>query len=114
MRSIGHLFQVQREEKKSSLRGQKDQVSQEGGNMDEKTMFFLFERIVGDFYGKRGRKVIHPVKYQGGILTVKVASPLWANELLIQEQELCQRLNQEVGKEVLQSVRVLHGLGTDR
>ncbi|TXG77163.1 DUF721 domain-containing protein [Candidatus Dojkabacteria bacterium] len=109
MRSMKHLFQIQQEKKSSQ-----PSVNHESGVMDEKTIFFLFERIVGEYYGQRGRKVIHPMKYQEKILTVKVASPLWANELLIQEQALCERLNQEVGREVLQGVRVLHGLSADR
>lgn len=111
MRSMRHLFQVKKKEnnQESSLG-----LAPQNEVIDEKTIFFLFERIVGDYYGQRGRKVIHPVKYQAMILTVKVASPLWANELLIQEQELCRRLNEAVGGEVLQGVKVLHGLSAER
>lgn len=106
MRSLGHLFQ----EKKSKSPPTQTTPSAE---LDAKTVFFLFERIVREYYGKRGGGVIHPARYERGVLFIKVASPLWANELLIQEGELCARLNEALGGEVIQGLQILHGLSGD-
>ena len=78
--------------------------------LDEKTVFFLFSKVVDEQYGKRGRKVIFPSKYDQKILSVKVASPLWAQELLMERFTLCNLINQSIGEEILLDIRVIHGL----
>ncbi len=106
MRSLGHFFQEKNVQKEASLR--KKEIS-----LDTKTIFFLFDRIVREYYGKRGGGVIHPSRYENKVLFIKVASPLWANELLIQEGELCRKLNQEIGGEAVVGIHILHGLHAD-
>lgn len=56
---------------------------------------------------------MHPSRYENKVLFIKVASPLWANELLIQEKELCRRLNQEIGSEAIVEIQIVHGLYGD-
>lgn len=106
MRSLGHLFQQKQEQALPTQSGREKLL-------DAKTIFFLFSRIVREFYGKCGGGVIHPAQYEKGVLSIKVASPLWANELLIQEKELCRRINQEVGSDAVLELRILHGLHAD-
>lgn len=106
MRSLNHLFDA-RKQVENKL-AQSVPMS-----LDAKTVFFLFTRIVREYYGKRGGMAIHPLKYEQPILFIKVASPLWANELLVHQAELCKRLNQEIGSEAVQSIRILHGLHAD-
>ena len=76
--------------------------------VDDKTIFFLFGKVVEEQYGVRGKKVVKPVRFEGDTLIVQVASPLWANELLIQKQVLCGRVNTLLGKEVLTEIFVRH------
>ena len=106
MRSLNHLFDARKQVEKKMA--QSVLVS-----LDAKTVFFLFTRIVRDYYGKRGGMAIHPLKYENQILFIKVASPLWANELLVQQEEFCKQLNQEIGSEAVQSIRIVHGLHAD-
>lgn len=89
-------------------RGEKDSPGVK--KLDEKTIFFLFEKIVLDYYGRRGKLVIYPVAFKEHTMTLKVASPLWAQELMIQKEELCERLNREVGEDILRDIRVIHGM----
>lgn len=106
MRSLGHFFQAKQVQKENS-HPQKNPV------LDAKTVFFLFGRIVREYYGKRGGGVMHPSRYENRVLYIKVASPLWANELLIQEKNLCERLNQEIGEEAIMEIQIIHGLHAD-
>lgn len=78
--------------------------------LDAKTIFFLFTRLVKQYYGERGRKAIYPFRYDEAVLTIKVASPLWASELLLVKEELCASLNREIGTTVVTDIRVFHGL----
>lgn len=82
--------------------------------LDEKTVFFLFSKIVDEQYGKRGRRVIFPSKYDQKILLVKVASPLWAQELIMERFTLCNLINQAIGEEILLDIRVIHGLSSEQ
>lgn len=106
MRSLSHLFQ---EKKSAKLPAPHSDPSP----LDAKTVFFLFERIIRDYYGQRGGGVIHPSHFDQGVLFITVASPLWANELLIQERVLCERLNAALGSEVVRALKVEHGLSSD-
>lgn len=81
--------------------------------IDEKTVFFLFNKIIEEQYGKRGRIVIFPAKYQEKILLVRVASPLWAQELITERGGICNSLNKSLGEEVLVDLRIVHGLTGD-
>lgn len=91
----------------------RDDSGLEPRGLDEKTVFFLFNRVVEEQYGKRGRSIIHPSRYIEQILTVRVASPLWANELVIERARICRALNEALGGEVIRDIRVLHGLYPD-
>lgn len=81
--------------------------------IDEKTIFFLFNKIIEEQYGKRGRTVIFPAKYQEKILLVRVASPLWAQELITERGGICRSLNKSLGEEVLVDLQIVHGLTGD-
>lgn len=83
------------------------------GEVDEKTIFFLFNRIIEEQYGKRGRSIIHPSRYQERVLTLRVMSPLWANELVLQETVLRKRLNKALDEEIVQMIRIVHGLAAE-
>lgn len=77
--------------------------------LDEKTLFFLFVKILGEEYGQRGRNMIFPEQFIDGVLRVRVASPLWANELMLQKALLCERLNHAFGSKVLEDIEIRHG-----
>lgn len=72
---------------------------------DEKTVFFLTEKIVGDLYGVRGRENISPRYWKNGILFCSCKSPLWANELWITREALRDRINRELGYEGVKEIK---------
>lgn len=78
--------------------------------VDEKTIFYLFEKVIRAEYGERGRQQIHPQAFSEGELILLVASPLWANELSIQEQVLLERLNTMIGSEEVTTLTIRRGL----
>lgn len=81
--------------------------------IDEKTVFFIFHKIIDEQYGQRGKMVIFPVKFDGKVLVLRVASPLWAQEILIQRSVLCERVNRAFEQEVLLDLKISHGLSGD-
>lgn len=73
---------------------------------DEKTVFFLAERVVLGLYGVRGRENIVPRYWKSGKLFFSCQSPLWANELWLTRETLSQKINQELGSEVVKEIKV--------
>ncbi|MEP7162218.1 MAG: DciA family protein [Candidatus Moraniibacteriota bacterium] len=76
--------------------------------LDEKTVFYLFQKIVRAEYGERGATVIESVYLREGILGLRAANPLWANELWLQRGSLLTRLNKEIGEEIVKDLKIFH------
>lgn len=72
---------------------------------DEKTVFYLAEKVIGELYGARGRKNISPRYWKKGKLFLACQSPLWANELWISRDELRERMNRELGYEGVSEIK---------
>jgi hypothetical protein len=73
---------------------------------DEKTIFFLAEKVVLGLYGVRGRENIVPRYWKGGKLFFSCQSPLWANELWITRESLSDKINQELGSDIIKEIKV--------
>ncbi|NTW13846.1 MAG: DUF721 domain-containing protein [Candidatus Moranbacteria bacterium] len=82
------------------------QVRPKRVDADEKTIFFLAEKVVLGLYGVRGRENIVPRYWKGGKLFFSCQSPLWANELWITREILSEKINQELGNVVVKEIKV--------
>ncbi len=77
-----------------------------GGDIDEKTIFHIAKRVVVEEYGVRGGENIVPVFYKEKKLFLSPRSSLWASEILLQRRHLCQRINEVLGREEVQEIKV--------
>ncbi|NTW46055.1 MAG: DUF721 domain-containing protein [Candidatus Moranbacteria bacterium] len=73
---------------------------------DEKTVFFLAERVIGGMYGDRGRENLKPRFFRNGKLFIACSGPLWANELWIGREAFRERINRELGSDGVRGVGV--------
>lgn len=71
---------------------------------DEKTVFFLAEKVVSELYGVRGRENVSPRYWKSGKLFLSCRNPLWANELWITRDTLRDRINRELGHEGVKEI----------
>lgn len=76
------------------------------GRIDDKTIFFLAERTVSALYGARGRENIIPRYFQDGKLHFSCHSPLWANELWVTRDAFRNRLNRDIGKDLVREIKI--------
>ncbi len=74
--------------------------------VDEKTLFFLFQKEIKNRYGERGLQMILPLSFHGQTLGVKTKSPLWANELWLEREAILHSLNTSLGDEVVKSLKL--------
>ena len=63
----------------------------------------LWSEIVGD----RVAKNTEPDKVEHGIITVKVSSPTWRQELYFQKKEIILKINKTIGKNVIRDIRFI-------
>lgn len=76
-------------------------------SVDEKTIFFLMEKIVEREYGRKGIQEIVPKKYSGGKLIVRAQNAIWANEVCLQKAALINALNALLGSDELKKIQVV-------
>lgn len=75
-------------------------------HIDEKTIFHIARRVVIEEYGVRGGENIIPVRYEDKKLSLSPQSSLWASEILLQRERLCQRINEMLGVDEVREVKI--------
>lgn len=75
--------------------------------LDDKTVFFLFRKIIREEYGNRGVNELSPVSFSEGILSIKASNPLYSNELWMRRETLIDRMNRELGEAGILEVRLV-------
>lgn len=73
---------------------------------DEKTVFYLAEKEIGELYGVRGKENVSPRYWKSGKLFLSCQNPLWANELWITRETLRNRINGELGHEGVREIKM--------
>ncbi len=74
--------------------------------LDDKTVFFLFSGVLEREYGKRGLANIQPVFYKSGRLFLRAEQSIWANEVLMQKENLLSQLNDIIGNKEVVDIKI--------
>jgi predicted nucleic acid-binding Zn ribbon protein len=74
--------------------------------LDEKSIFYFFERIVEKEYGSKGLANLKADFLKNGKLFIKAKSSAWANELWISRKEVVEKLNKEIGSQEIDEIKV--------
>ena len=77
--------------------------------LDEKTLFFAFERVVIEWYGIKGKENIYPEDWKEGVLFIRVRSSLWLSEFLMEKEKLLRALHGFLGSEQVKEIRLKRG-----
>lgn len=75
--------------------------------LDDKTVFFLFRKIIKEEYGIRGVAELEPVAYLDGVLSVKPSNPLYSSELWIRREQIIDRMNVALERDVIREIRLV-------
>ena len=63
--------------------------------------------IWGSIVGKKIEQNTTPDKVEHGVLTVKVKSPTWRQELVFEKQNILTKLNEKLGKNTIREIRFI-------
>ncbi len=74
--------------------------------IDEKTIFSVFNTVIQGEYGLRGKDNIEPRFYKGKKLFVGFQSSLWASEIWLNRKSLAEKTNSLIGLEVIREIKV--------
>lgn len=75
-------------------------------NIDEKTIFFLAEKVILSQYGMRGKENISPKFWKEGKLFLFSQNSLWAGELWTNRESIRAKINKEIGEEIVSEIKV--------
>lgn len=74
-------------------------------DLDEKTVFYVFEKVIKREYGRMGEENIQPRFYKKGKIFIKTGSSNWANEIWLNRQGLIKKINQELGSGEIKEIK---------
>jgi len=79
--------------------------SHTASDIDDKTIFYVFSRIISEEYGKQGVRAITPSFYRNKIIFVRFSQSLWAQEVWTNRVYLVRQLNDRLGKGVVVNIK---------
>lgn len=74
--------------------------------MDEKTIYFLFEKVIQEFYGVKGKSNVVPLGFKEGTLVLGIYKSLWQAEVSLNKEDLRTSLNGKIGDELVKAIRI--------
>ncbi len=82
------------------------QAPKELKEIDEKTIFSVFNKVIHAEYGMRGEENIEPRFYKEKKLFVGFRSSLWASEIWLNRRNLTEKTNSMLGLEAIREIKV--------
>jgi predicted nucleic acid-binding Zn ribbon protein len=61
----------------------------------------FWDAVVGDLIAKQ----TEPVEVRNGVLIVRVADPVWRQEMLFRKFEFIEKLNEKIGKKAIKDIK---------
>lgn len=94
------------------MRSLKDFIGKRSGPaqvapIDDKTVFFLFRKLIREEYGTRGIVELEPVAFADGVLSIKANNPLYSSELWIRRETILEKMNAALEQEAVQELRLV-------
>ena len=77
---------------------------QKNKELDEKTIFFVFLKVIQELYGTRGEESLRPLRVHEKKIYVRPESSLWANEIYLQKEKLLKNTNLLIEGEYLEDI----------
>jgi len=65
--------------------------------LDEKSVFFVFQMVIKEEYGRLGSTNIKPAFFQDRKIFIKVTGSTWANEIWLNRSHIVQKVNEKLG-----------------
>lgn len=74
--------------------------------LDEKTIFFIFEKIIKEEYGEKGVDNIKPKFYKQGKIFLEIQNSNWANEFWLEKKNIISKINKKIGSDEVKEIKI--------
>lgn len=74
--------------------------------MDDKTVFYIFRKIIQEEFGKVGTEKLIPDYFSRQTLFVKSESSNWKSELWLNKEKIIRKINAELGAGAVEKIKI--------
>ncbi|MDD5397162.1 MAG: DciA family protein, partial [Candidatus Moranbacteria bacterium] len=67
--------------------------------IDQQTVFYVFQLVIKEEYGKQGLENIVPVVFKENKIFIRTSGSIWANEIWLRRSQIVAKINKELGGE---------------
>jgi hypothetical protein len=75
-------------------------------NIDEKTIFYIFRKVVKEEFGNIGADKFKTEYFKDKTIFIKSDSSVWSSELWLNKDKIVRKINQEAGGKVVEKIKV--------
>ncbi len=79
---------------------------QRPANLDDKTVFYVFKKVIQEEFGNIGAEKFRPEYFGNKVLAIKSDSSAWASELWLNKGKIIRKLNKELGEGSVEKIKV--------
>ena len=74
--------------------------------LDDKTVFFVFKKVIEEEFGQLGKQKFTPDYFARGILFIKAQNSTWSAELWTNKARIMKKINAEIGEDVVENIKM--------
>jgi predicted nucleic acid-binding Zn ribbon protein len=75
-------------------------------NIDEKTIFYIFKKVVKEEFGNIGADKFKAEYFKDKTIFIKSDSSVWSSELWLNKDKIVRKINQEAGGKVIEKIKI--------
>jgi predicted nucleic acid-binding Zn ribbon protein len=75
------------------------------GALDDKTVFFVFKKVVQEEFGNLGIENFRADYFSGKTIFIKCQSSAWASELWLNKNRTVRKINKELGENTIEDIK---------
>ncbi|MFA5993522.1 MAG: DciA family protein [Parcubacteria group bacterium] len=75
-------------------------------NLDDKTIFYIFKKVIKEEFGNMGVVNLRPEYYKDKTIFVKSDSSVWSSELWLNRDKVVRKINTEIGGKVIDRIKI--------
>ena len=74
--------------------------------LDEKSVFYVFQLIMKDEYGRQGIENIKPVFYRDNKIFIRFSKSAWNEEIWLNKDHIIKRINDNLGMREIKDFQI--------
>jgi len=73
--------------------------------LDDKTVFYVFKKVIQEDFGKLGIESFVPDYFTGKTIFIRCKNSAWASELWLNKNRIIRKINEELGEKVITDIK---------